>query len=165
MNIKKIIACGIIIAACYFAGIIYGEYKKRSYNELCGMLSLVIFIRSKISYTRTAIFDIMSEFQDNALEACGFLKYFKSHTGESINLLWETACSSLSLNDKILTEIKLLGSSLGLLDTETQLQRLAACESFLTNEKIEIEKLFTKRIKSYRSLGALGGAMLAIILY
>lgn len=165
MSTQKIIATALIITAGYFFGVIYGDIKKRSINELNGMLKLLIYMKSKISYTRTAIHEIIFTFEDKSLDECGFLKCFNDSDRESAGNAWQRACSTLSVSEKIKNELCALGGNLGLLDAENQINQISLCESFLLDEKTEIEKFFVKRQKSYKSLGVLAGAMLAIILY
>ncbi|NLN55306.1 MAG: hypothetical protein GX148_03275 [Clostridiales bacterium] len=161
----KIIASGLLIAVGWFCGGMYAEHKRKSYLELCGVINLVENMKNSISYSRTELYDIFSSFSDKALEDCGFTEILKSSSNIPANESWQAAVGCLSLGEGIKGVLSSLGSSLGLLDCDTQIEKLENCLDFLTKERDSLKESLYKKLKSYRYLGALAGSLAAIVLY
>ncbi|MGI6716378.1 MAG: stage III sporulation protein AB [Eubacteriales bacterium] len=161
----KLVACGIIIAAGWFCGIAYSDYRQKGYNQLCGLINLIEAMRNAISYSRTELYGIFSSFSDKSLDECGFLQVLKSTDTIPAGEIWNTALECLSLEGNIKSVLSSLGDSLGLLDCDSQLEKLDGCLEFLTKERDKLRESLEKKLKSYRWLGFLAGCLVAIVLY
>ncbi|MDD4124970.1 MAG: stage III sporulation protein AB [Eubacteriales bacterium] len=161
----KIIACGLIIAVGWFCGGIYADYRQKSYLELCGMISLLESMKNAISYSRTELYGIFVSFSDKALDSCGFTETLKSSDIVPANEIWHNALERLSVGEGIKDVLSSFGSTLGLLDCDTQIERIEGCMAFLSKEREQMRAALAGKIKSYRYLGALAGCLAAIVLY
>ncbi len=161
----KIIACGLIIAVGWFIGGIYADFKQKSYMELCGLMSLLEAMKSSISYSRAELYGIFAGFSDKALDYCGFTAALQGSDFTPANEVWRAAVDRLSVGDNIKDVLSSFGSTLGVVDCETQLERLDGCIAFLAREREDMRAALAGKVKSYRYLGALTGCLTAIILY
>ncbi|MFA6729509.1 MAG: stage III sporulation protein AB [Eubacteriales bacterium] len=161
----KLMASGLIVAVGWFAGGAYADIKKQGYLELCGVIRLLETLKSGILYSRAELYGMFFDFSDKTLSENGFLEELNrnpsSHAGEA----FKRAAERLSIDQKIKDVLTAFGDTLGLLDRDTQVERLESCVSFLESEKTSLKETLESKLKSYRYLGALGGSLAAIILF
>lgn len=159
------IASGLIIAAGWFFGEIYGDFKGKGFYELCGVIALLETMKNSISYSKAELYGIFAAFSNKALDECGFLERLGANESAPAGAAWQNAVSLLSVHRMTKDTLWAFGQSLGLTDYETQLEKLGDLIAFLTGERDNLRESVTGKVKSYRYLGALAGCLTAIVLY
>ena len=153
----KLFSALIIVGACFFAGAALADAEAASYRQLSGMLALLAHIRTRITYTHFSLEVIFSDFYDEALEKCGFLGCLKDGRGGYSAAFCE-AVERLSLTGET-------RDALGGVSMREQYAALENTEAILQEKAAHLRESAEKKRRSYRSLGALTGAMIAVILF
>ena len=155
----KLFSALIIVGACFFAGAALADAEAASYRQLSGMLALLAHIRTRITYTHFSL-----DFYDEALEKCGFLGCLKDGRGGYSAAFCE-AVERLSLTGEARDALAAFGRTLGGVSMREQYAALENTEAILQEKAARLRESAEKKRRSYRSLGALTGAMIAVILF
>ena len=107
---------------------------------------------------------IFSDFYDEALEKCGFLGCLKDGRGGYSAAFCE-AVERLSLTGEARDALAAFGRTLGGVSMREQYAALENTEAILQEKAARLRESAEKKRRSYRSLGALTGAMIAVILF
>ena len=160
----KLLSALIIVGACFFAGASVAEAEKTSYRQLSGILALLAHIRTRITYTHFSLEVIFADFYDDALEKCGFLACLKDARGGYSASFCE-AVGRLTVTGETRDALLAFGRTLGGVSMREQYAALENTEAFLQEKVARLRESAEKKRRSYRSLGALAGAMIAVILF
>lgn len=160
----KLFSALIIVGACFFAGAALADAEAASYRQLSGMMALLAHIRTRITYTHFSLEVIFSDFYDEALEKCGFLGCLKDGRGGYSAAFCE-AVERLSLTGEARDALAAFGRTLGGVSMREQYAALENTEAILQEKAARLRESAEKKRRSYRSLGALTGAMIAVILF
>ncbi|MEG2003391.1 MAG: stage III sporulation protein AB [Clostridia bacterium] len=160
----KLFASALIILCGYFLGVFYASERRKEYDALCEMISLLKYLKNKIDTTNLNIFEIISSFEGKILAECGFIAEFSTFTSRvSASRVWKSAVQKLIISDTLKSECFEFGETLGLLDRHTQTERIESlCVSLLEKQK-EMKEENIKRQKFSGALGTLGGTLLVIM--
>lgn len=173
MFIKTIGMAAILISAT-----ILGWYVDRlqilHLQDLEGFRRMLHMLRGEVNYAVTplpiALKEIMSK--NDTRVNCIFkelLSLIENKTGESISLLWEQAIKSqrsyVYLEEEDINQLLTFGQSLGYLDKEMQKKNIEITIDYMDKQITKLEKQHDKNGRLYRSLGALGGCLLCILLF
>ena len=156
----KLFSALIIVGACFFAGAALADAEAASYRQLSGMLALLAHIRTRITYTHFSLEVIFSDFYDEALEKCGFLGCLKDGRGGYSAAFCE-AVERLSLTGEARDAL----AAFGRISMREQYAALENTEAILQEKAARLRESAEKKRRSYRSLGALTGAMIPVILF
>ena len=169
----KIIGSILIIASTSAIGYWYSTGFQRHLNELQYLRQMLIMIYGEIQYTQEPLGEVFSHLGRRLKSP--YMEWFRYMTEAisdrsrvSFSELWQTSVdlhlAGQDLKSKDLEELKDLGTQMGYLDTETQLNVLR-----LYIEKLEVniqtvrEGLASKKRLS-NCLGVMSGIFIAIIL-
>ena len=93
----------------------------------------------------------------------------EANTEEKLSIIFqnctENYLTDLKLDEDELRKISLLGEKLGYLDREMQVAQLTLLEEELGHRIKTLKNALPKQQKTYRSMGILGGILLAILLW
>lgn len=161
----KIVASGLMIAAGWFCGEVYGDFRGKGFFELCGVIALLETMKNSISYSKAELYGIFKTFSHKSLDECGFLNLLRANESAPAGAAWQNAVLLLSMDRRIKDTLWAFGQNLGLVDFETQIEKLEDLIAFLAKERENMRETVAGKIKSYRYLGALAGCLAAIVLY
>ncbi|HCT90311.1 MAG TPA: hypothetical protein DF613_02840 [Lachnospiraceae bacterium] len=167
----------LLLLCCLFStllGMLYASRLKSRIRELKGLERMAMLIRQEIAYGRQPLPDIferlgrrMEQPRADFLHALG--RELKEHgdTGFSEIFSRQTdACLGTgSLRQEDLDSLKEMGAYLGYLDRDTQLHTL---DMYLrdTEKRIrELSEQYPEKSRVCRTLGAMGGIFLAVLLF
>lgn len=154
-----------VFVCCYYAGFLLSKGEQKAFNQLSGLIRLLDFMIQRITYSRENLGSLFSDFNERALEECGFLGLLNNPVGAEYDVVWSRAVSLLDVSESVKKELYLFGSQLGKTDFATQKERIEMCRNILYSIKKDMEPELDKKRKSIRALGGLIGAMIVIILF
>ena len=149
-------------------GIVLSKRYQKRVEELKDFKSAFNILKTKMRFTYTPLREIFTDISKNLHGKIGivFEKASSYIEERDAKLAWEDAINSIELNiTKEDKEVILgLGKLLGKTDVEGQISEIDLCLTFLEGqiEKAESEK--EKNAKLYKSLGAIAGIGIIIIL-
>ncbi len=146
----------LIVAACAYVGDALARQKKKELALVGAFAALVSHILRRLP-TKQLLCDILSDFENDVLEKSGVLYCF---CNKSLPCAIE-----LVKEDKALYQIlTALASDFGSTDMERQRQSLILAETELELLVKTRRETLSEAERSYRRLGLLGGAAVAILL-
>lgn len=164
----KVVGIIIIIAAASFAGNYFSSALKSRAAALKRLNYMLEEIRILLRCKSATVYEIAETLA--ADERFSEFTFLKRLTAEKDKPFRESWCRAVSENvprslKKADTEILLdIGRRLGTTDLEGQLGAVRLWQSELSSAAASAEEDFAKKGKLYRSLGALAGAFIAIML-
>lgn len=165
--LKYINICLIIVVSAYI-----GFYKSKKFSDRVKNLkdfksSLSVF-KSKIEFTYEPIKDIFEEISRVVYQEKEnvFKSFCESKNSEDVSLAWNEAVenSNLCLKDDDKEILCLLGKMLGKTDKTGQISQIDLVDNFLDKQISDSEEEKRKNEKLYKTLGVIGGLVIAIIL-
>ena len=153
----KLFSSMLIVGASFFIGSYFAEAESACYRQLSGMMALMAHMKTRIACTKFSLSVIFADFYDEALDKCGFLSCISAAFCEGVE--------KLSLPRPLKDELAAFGRTLGSVSMSEQFAALDRVQAVLSEKEGEMKAESEKKRKSYRSLGALAGAMVAVILY
>ena len=139
----------LTVAASYFCGVILasGETERlKVYDSLIGLLT---YMRRRMLAERMPLYCIFDEFEDEFLEAKGFLSVMRAGR-DLIELRWSGAICVLNPDKKLKSELLHFGETLGALALDEQIKRIELLSAFLTEERGKLNALLPQRRKSIK---------------
>lgn len=160
----KIAACALIIISCYSFGLTVSKKAKRRVEEADGMLKLLEYINLRIP-TLHYLEDIVDEFECRALTENGFLQALRSrNVFAPFNERFSTAIKCFEDDKELYRSLKTVSEGLGTMDLERQQKALSACTEELKATVNTLKEDYNTKSKCYKSLGALLGMMITVLL-
>lgn len=170
MYVVKILVCIGILEICTYIGIIMSRQLKNKTKEYENLLSICIYIESRIKYSEDNLIyifeDVCKQNNDNS-----FGKLFLDISNEmKKNIYTLNECISRGINNNryrfscdfdVLLE---LTNSLGKSNVENQIKAIGLAKSRIDVHIKECREYENKNIKLYRNLGVICGVMLVIVL-
>lgn len=153
----------LVVCASYICGIALAKDEGNALKTLDSLLTLLSYMRRRMSLERIALFDIFSEFHDEYLEKIGFLKILRSHRN-GLPTLWSDAVLTLCVDEETKREYLRFGESLGSLPLDEQIVRLDSMTVFITEKRNQLRESLPDKQKSIKTVSLLLGLMTAIIL-
>lgn len=153
----------LVVCASYICGIALAKDEGNALKTLDSLLTLLSYMRRRMSLERIALFDIFSEFHDEYLEKIGFLKILRSHRN-GLPTLWSDAVLTLCVDEETKREYLRFGESLGSLPLDEQIVRLDSMTVFITEKRNQLRESLPDKQKSIKTVSLLLGLMAAIIL-
>lgn len=153
----------LVVTASYLCGVSLARDEGNRLKTLDSLISLLSYMRRRMSAERVPLYEIFAEFNDGFLEHNGFLDILRSHR-HGIALLWHQAVSILPVDAEIKNELIRFGNSLGILPLDEQLKRLDALISFVSDKRSELRASLPDKQKSIKTICLLLGLMASIIL-
>ncbi len=170
----KTIGMACILISATILGWYIDRLKILRIQDLGGLERAFYMLKAEVNYSVTplpvAIREIIAK--NHTRINCIFeklLSLIENKTGESISLLWEEAVknqgSYVYLEDEDVENLLAFGQALGYLDKEMQKKNIEIILDYLGQQIKKLEKQQEKNGRLYRSLGALGGCLLCILLF
>ncbi|MBU5480857.1 stage III sporulation protein AB [Blautia sp. MSJ-19] len=171
---RKLIGAAMIILAS--VGIGYSKSRELTLREknLEEFLQAVLYLKGEIRCGNSGLSDAFR----NTAARCGenYADFFRgaadcmdTNTEESLHLIVEKCAEQylpkLSLEEGEKNRIRMLGKRLGYLDREMQLRQLELYEEDFQHFLETLRKDKAEKKKLYRSLGTMGGIMLAVLFW
>lgn len=167
---------GAILIVCASVGLGYSKSRELTLREknLGDFLQLILCLKGEIRCGNSSLPDAL---RDTANRCQGTYEAFlkgvaermESGAEESLQIIFRNSMEKY-LTDLILereekNKIALLGERLGYLDREMQLRQLELYEADFQYFIQKLQKDKEEKKKIYRSLGAMGGIMLAVLFW
>lgn len=167
---------GAILIICASAGMGYSKCRELTLRErnLENFLQLILCLKGEIRCGNSSLPEAL---RDTASRCRGIYKDFfygaatcmETNTEENLSVIFKN-CTEQYLTETCLTgeekrKISLLGERLGYLDREMQIRQLELYEEEFQYLLQELQKDKSEKKKIYRSLGAMGGIMLAVLFW
>ena len=143
-------------------------------EDLEGLKKVLYMLMAEVNYSLTPLPTAIKEITDKNQTRinCIFndlLRLIETKTGESIGVLWEKAiknqATSVYLGEEDIKNLLSFGQALGYLDKEMQKKNIEITLGYIEGQINRLEKEQEKNGRLYRSLGALGGCLLCILLF
>ena len=152
-----------ITAVCYFIGVLLAKNESDKIKSIESLLSLISYMKRRITAERAPIYEIFSSFSDGFLEERGFLPILRAHR-LGTPLLWEDALKTIPVSAEARLELIRFGNELGTLTFEAQLKRIDSLKEFLDSERNDLKQTLPKKQKSLKTVWLLSGLLISIIL-
>ena len=152
----------LLFTACSLAGIFSAAQKSDTIKYTEALISLVSFIKFKISSCRTELSEIYCEFENDYMKKCGSLQILRDK-GFKEALIYSDKRTKLPENKA--RTLREFAEKLGSSDVQDQLDNLDAALKFLGDCRDELKEKYPSQKKMYISLGMLAGALAVIILF
>ncbi|NLK20919.1 MAG: hypothetical protein GX308_02270 [Epulopiscium sp.] len=172
--IIKLIGSICLVSGTAFIGFFLDRLEVYRMMDLQAIKKALIFLRGEIDYMITPLPLAMEQVSSLIDPRIGEIF---AHTGESMKnkigcsakKLWEDAIE-FNINNTYLTKsdkniLLSLGDALGYLDKEMQKNNIELILLYLGDEMKKLEIHHQKNGRLYKSLGILGGLLIAILLY
>lgn len=160
----KLTACALIIASCYAYGLSLSKKSKQQLEEADGMLKLLEYISLRIP-TLHYLEEIVDGFECQALSKNSFLQTLRNkNVFVPFNERFSVAIECFEDNKELYLCLKTVAEGLGTLDLERQQRVLSACTEELKLIVQRLREVYATKAKCYRSLGALLGMMISVLL-
>lgn len=160
----KLTACALIIFSCYYCGLWFSKKAKQKLDEADGMLKLLEYINLRIP-TLHYLEEIVETFENPALTENGFLPTLKSRNVFSpFNERFSVAIERFKDDNELYQCLKTVSDGLGTLDLERQQKVLNASTAELKSTVQKHKESYIAKSKCYKSLGALLGTMITVLL-
>lgn len=171
MRTALLFVCGIL---CTALGLLYAARLQSRIRELKGLERMAMLIRQEIAFGRMPlpdIFDKLGRRMDGApavfLRSLGgtLREHGTIHFSEIFSRQVDVCLGAGSLQREDLDSLKGMGAYLGYLDRDTQLHTL---DMYLRDTEKEIRELseqYPEKSRVCRTLGVMGGILLAVLLF
>jgi len=161
-----------ILVGCVGMGVWYSNNYVRKWKNLLELKKSLVMLKGEISYGRTPLPEAFFRLADKTK---GVISKFYRIMAEGLEegkgdmeYLWknylEKCIPEKEMRESDRKELESLGSTLGYLDTEMQLQTLGLYEKQLEQSIYFYEKERENRTRLYPILGTIGGILICIIL-
>ena len=168
----KWIGMSMVLAGCIGMGLWYSSIYIKKWKMLLEIKKALIILKGEISYGKTPLPDA---FYRVAEKTKGTLSAFFRRMSEelekgngTVEQIWGEAIKKCISDSEIRTcdrkELEQLGSTLGYLDVEMQLQTIGLYEKQLEQSILFFEKEKESRMRLYPLLGTMGGVLICIIM-
>lgn len=171
--ILKIIGAVIIVLSSTLIGFFYSRKEEYRINDLNEMKRAFTILISEIEYASNSLPESMiniSNKTENPISKIliDFAENLNKKDGQTIQQLWTEAVirnkNDTYFIDEDLENIKSFGSTLGYLDRNMQINNINMMIDYINKKTDTLSEISIKNKKMYRSLGILGGMIIAIIL-
>lgn len=171
--ILKIIGAVIIVLSSTLIGFFYSRKEEYRINDLNEMKRAFTILISEIEYASNSLPESMiniSNKTENPISKIliDFVENLNKKDGQTIQQLWTEAViknkNDTYFIDEDLENIKSFGSTLGYLDRNMQINNINIMIDYINKKTDTLSEISIKNKKMYRSLGILGGMIIAIIL-
>lgn len=171
--ILKIIGAVIIVLSSTLIGFFYSRKEEYRINDLNEMKRAFTILISEIEYASNSLPESMiniSNKTENPISKIliDFAENLNKKDGQTIQQLWTEAVirnkNDTYFIDEDLENIKSFGSTLGYLDRNMQINNINIMIDYINKKTDTLSEISIKNKKMYRSLGILGGMIIAIIL-
>ena len=163
----KIVIYTFIFLSCSLIGILISKKYTNRVNELKEFKNALNIFKTKIRYTYEPIPDIFMQISENINSNIGNVF---SQAANKMNVLavgeaWNIALKmeELSINQEDRNALENLSKLLGKTDLQGQLNQIEMTEDFLNEQIRKAEQEKNKNEKMYRTLGAIIGMVIVII--
>ena len=163
----KIVIYTFIFLSCSLIGILISKKYTNRVNELKEFKNALNIFKTKIRYTYEPIPDIFMQISENINSNIGNVF---SPAANKMNVLaageaWNIALKmeELSINQEDRNALENLSKLLGKTDLQGQLNQIEMTEDFLNEQIRKAEQEKNKNEKMYRTLGAIIGMVIVII--
>ena len=169
MLFLRLIICFCIFISCYLIGLLIAKKYINRVIELKEFKNALNMFKTKIRFTHEPIPELFEQIANSLENNVGNIfrkasNYMKTKTAE---YSWKKTLEekeSLSLTKEDIHVLKNLGKLLGKTDLEGQTNEIALVETFLEMQIDKAEEEREKNEKLYKTLGAVFGLVLVIIL-
>lgn len=163
----KIVIYTFIFLSCSLIGILISKKYANRVNELKEFKNALNIFKTKIRYTYEPIPDIFMQISENINSN---IRNVFSQAANKMNVLaageaWNIALKmeELSINQEDRNALENLSKLLGKTDLQGQLNQIEMTEDFLNEQIRKAEQEKNKNEKMYRTLGAIIGMVIVII--
>lgn len=157
----RMIGILLVIGGTVGAGLLYATALKAEIRRFEGFLKLARLIRSRIECFRQPLASIYGDFEDEALEDCGFAKALRQ--GDFLLALAKTK-DTLGLRPALIDLLSEFGSELGKSHAEDQLRHCDRCIGQMTDALAALRAESADRIRLSHALSLALAAMVTILL-
>lgn len=154
-----------------FSGISIGSYLRRNLDlklaQLNDMLRIISIVTEEIDYLDCDYNEIKEKLLSNSsLKSSNFLNIYKTKSYSSFPVQWREAVfeSDFITSEKAKEDFATVGDIIGSYQKEIQLRHLKLTENSIKREKDELMEYIKTHGKVYKSLSALGSALIIIIM-
>lgn len=169
MMVKIIGGILVVGATSFIAQCILGGYKKRR-KSLQSLLLFLDLLRTQMSYSGSVLSEAIEQILPSVERPVySFLEEVLEHLPESAPVAWSRAVDTyaplLALTEGDITDLKAFGAGLGNSDLKNQLKAIEALSLKLDHSLREVSALEEKNGKLIRTLGAVSGVLIVILLF
>ena len=158
----KFIGLVLIFTACSLAGVVSAAKKADMMKYTEALISLISFMKFKISNCRTELYDIYGEFENEYMNRRGILKILKD---DGFKAALEYSCLYAGFEENEARALFDFADKLGSSDVHDQIENIDYVMKVLDARFDDQKKNYPSQKKLYISLGMLAGALAVIILF
>jgi len=151
----------LVIGGTVGAGLLYAAALRAEVRRFEGFLKLARLIRSRIECFRQPLASIYNDFEDKALEDCGFSQILRQ---KDFLLALAKTKDTLGLRPALIDLLSEFGSELGKSHAEDQLRHCDRCIGQMEEVLAALRAESTNRIRLSHALSLALAAMVTILL-
>lgn len=154
----------LIVSAFSFCGISFAGEARTEIHGLEALLSLLRTLSRRLSWGKEPLRRLFATYRDPYLERIGFLPLLRDADGRNYPDAWEQALRRLPLPPEAMGEALTLGTSLGRVSLEAQLEQLSLCIASLEACHRNAQAGARRNRRSTVALWVLAGLLIALLL-
>jgi stage III sporulation protein AB len=171
--ILKILGAVLVCGASALLGMYFGSMETFRMNDLNEWKKALLILRSEIAFASTPLPEAMEHMAERTMKPARFVfqafaENLSGKSKDSVPLLWRESIDKWKKQSFLAREdwewLYAFGNTLGYLDKSMQISTIDMTISYIGDKVEFLEKHSEKNKKMYRSLGILGGLLLAVIL-
>ena len=170
----QLLGAGVVVAGAAALGFHYAAVQGERVQDLLALKRALLILSSEIEYLRTPLPAASLNIGTRAERWAGSLftrfgEILTDGEGETAYRAWLAALDGAkpdtALTPEDFTVIENFGKTLGYLDKQMQENAIAYTVAYIDETSAALQAQADKNRKMYRSLGVIGGLMLAVILW
>lgn len=154
----------LIVGAFSLCGISFAGEARTEMRALEALLSLLRTLSRRLSWGKEPLRTLFSSYRDPYLERTGFLPLLRGADGRNYPDAWEQALRHLPLPPEAMRDALTLGTSLGRVSLEAQLEHLSLCIAALETCYKNAQTNAERNRRSTVALWVLAGLLVALLL-
>lgn len=158
----KFISLSLLFIAPSALGLMMARSSKKEYEEFLGLIELLKYIKNELIYFKTKQTDILSKFQNPALERCGFIDLLRRKKQDPLKDAF-SGKPPLSVSQRVLTVMQDFSNSFGTIPYDLQIIKCDETVFLLDSMKNDIKTTAEKNVNLYKTVGFSIGAALLIM--
>ncbi|MDR1663654.1 MAG: stage III sporulation protein AB [Clostridiales bacterium] len=170
----KIFGAALAAAACAALGFYFAWRESFRIQDLRELKKALLILASEIEYAAAPLPEAMANLAPRvekpvSLIFSDFSRKLSNSGGETAYRMWESAVaehkSKSCLADEDIEALTAFGKTLGYLDKRMQLNAIAFANRYIDDKTAELQLSCDRNRRMYRSLGLIGGVLVAVVLW
>lgn len=172
--LMKVAGAVFVVAASAAIGLYYSGKETYRMQDLLELKKAFLILSSEIEYIATPLPEAMTHIAGRTARPVSqlfshFAEKLTACDGETVYQLWTSSVAAHKPHSHLAAEdwevVASFGKTLGYLDKQMQLNTIRFTVDYIDNKVSFLQNRCDKNKRMYRSLGVIGGLLLAVVLW